>query len=105
MFSRIPDPAALVIIHACRQRLVDDLLPILQSGGDVLAAEGHAEALVCQGMVSASAELLANAILNTADPRDVMALWAVTSDFIGDFLRKNLPIAAGERPPAGMMLQ
>lgn len=78
------DAAALVVINACRMRLIDALLPVMEAEADMLMAQGHAEVLVCQAMISAAAEMLGHVILDNCEPADV---------------------AAGRRAPVGTVLQ
>lgn len=103
------DEAALVIIRACRHRILDVLLPAVEAVCDDLISEGHAEVLVCQAQVSACAELLGHSILDNCQPADAPDLWRQTAEIVAKFVVQNAAaeaeVAAGTRPPAGVMVQ
>lgn len=107
--GEIRDAAALVVIQACRARLLEVLLPAIETEADALIAEGHAEVLVCQAMVSAAGELLGHAILDNCAPDDAPALWAHTAELVAAFVTKNAAaeaeVIAGTRAPLGVTLQ
>jgi hypothetical protein len=103
------DDAALEIIRACRQRIVDEVMPQIEYVVDQLIFEGHAEVLVCQAQVSAVAEMLGHSILDLCEPADAPKLWRETAELVGQFVDTNAAIeadvAAGTRPPVGAMVQ
>lgn len=103
MSARATDEAMLVIIRACRQRMLDVLLPAIEAVADDLIAEGHAEVLVCQAQVSAAGELLGHAILDNCNPEDAVELWRHTADIVGKFVVQNAAAEAGAR--AGLVLK
>jgi hypothetical protein len=103
------DDVALEIIRACRARIVDAVMPIIEGVADDLIEEGHAEVLVCQAQVSAVGEMLGHSILDLCEPADAPKLWQETAALVGQFVETNAAIeadvAAGARPPVGVMVQ
>lgn len=103
------DDAALEIIRACRARIVEAVMPIIEGVADDLIEEGHAEVLVCQAQVSAVAEMLGHSILDLSAPADAPALWQHTAELVSEFVATNAAIeadvAAGTRPAFGAMIQ
>lgn len=103
------DAAALEIIRACRQRIVEAIMPMIEGIADDLIEEGHAEVLVCQAQVSAVAEMLGHSILDLCAPAEAPALWQQTADMVGQFVATNAAIeadvAAGTRTAFGAMIQ
>lgn len=103
------DAVALEIIRVCRARIVEAVMPIIEGVADDLIEEGHAEALVCYAQVSALAEMLGHSILDLCDPADAPKLWQETALLVTQFVETNAAIeadvAAGGRPPGGVMVQ
>ena len=103
------DDAALEIIRACRQRIVDAVMPVIEGVADDLIEEGHAEVLVCQAQVSAVAEMLGHSILDLCNLADAVTLWQHTAELVGQFVATNAAVeaevAAGTRPAFGAMIQ